>query len=107
MKMHTKGKWEVLFVNENVDVRGAYVRAIRPATDYTKENPDICHVFAIGDDGRAGGEMEHNARLIAAAPDMFELFQRINRHLDSGGTIKPGNGIQDAIKAIIAKAEGK
>lgn len=47
---------------------------------------------------------EANARLIAAAPELLDLVQRIKRHLDGGGSIQPENGIHIAIRANIAKA---
>lgn len=48
---------------------------------------------------------EANARLIASAPEMYQALKRIN---DSGIWADPSLiGIHNAIKAAIAKAEGK
>jgi hypothetical protein len=121
---HTPGTWEAYSFRESEDVRGAMVRVMRPATDATRANPDICRVYAMGDDGRPGGEMEANARLIAAAPSMHEALMRLAVihpdgpcWCDCTGAGRPMNAHLcpphvhteecDAARAAIAQAEGR
>ena len=58
-------------------------------------------------------EVKANARLIAAAPDMFQILKRINARLDIEAAEKGEDGIfpcsawRNDIKAAISKAEGK
>ena len=68
---HTPGDWNVEIYQDSADTRAARVWTDRPETEGGKANPDICHVYAIGDDGRLGGEMEANAKLISASPDLI------------------------------------
>lgn len=63
-------------------------------------------------------EMEHNARLIAAAPDLLEALQNAEQHIVTmltaiaGGNTQAGARLADkdavviAIRAAIAKATG-
>ena len=72
---HTPGDWNIDIYQDGQDTRAARIWTDRPETEGCKANPDICHVYAIGDDGRPGGEMEANAKLIAASPDLLAALQ--------------------------------
>lgn len=102
---HTQGQWKTKFVNESDDVRTGYVYVERPENDSTKENPDICKVYAIGDDGRVGGEMEANARLIASAPLMLEALQSI-KHWDCSNDRSFYTCDRELIEKAISQAMG-
>ena len=125
----TPGPWEAYTFRDSEDTRAARVRVIRPETPGVKANPDICHVYAIGDDGRPGGEMEANAQLIAAAPDLLAALQAAKKALadilDNHPDVWPTGGLKeaqtperrawrkriegyrDAARAAIRAAEGK
>jgi hypothetical protein len=115
---HTPGDWHVEIYQDSADTRAARVWTDRPETDGCKANPDICHVYAIGDDGRPGGEMEANAKLIAAAPKLLACLREVvNMAIAAGGLrgddVQYGLGTADWIegmdKAIktIRKARGE
>lgn len=52
-----------------------------------------------------------NARLIAVAPEMFEVAVKLNEHLNSffgiSDSDEAGNPVHDELRAVIAKAKGK
>lgn len=51
-------------------------------------------------------EVDANARLIAAAPDLLEVCERIKQRLDSGGLVKKDTtGLYTCLKNAITKAE--
>jgi hypothetical protein len=118
---HTPGPWEAYSFRASEDTRGAMVRVMRPETEGTRANPDICRVYAMGDDGRPGGEMEANARLIAAAPETAAERDRL-RHVNADllaalrelsewmrSHTGPRDGTHDMLCracAALAKAEG-
>lgn len=52
------------------------------------------------------GEMDANARLIAAAPDLLEALKRLTRDMETPRTRKATEA-WDAARAAIAKAEGR
>jgi hypothetical protein len=88
----------------------------RPATDWNKENPDICRVFKVDEDGNP--ERYANARLIAAAPDLLaalvtaadELETLHAEHYrtckDQGPETCPGWAAIHSARAAIARATG-
>lgn len=100
---HTAGPWDYVPSNEN---HGPYVANGWGAGDicdcYVMSNPSepaVCN----GGTSRAihmqREEADANARLIAAAPDMLEALKGV----DGFGA----NAAFDAVRAAIAKAEGR
>jgi hypothetical protein len=88
---HTPGDWHIEIYQDSQDTRAARIWTDRPETEGCKANPDICHVYAIGDDGRPGGEMEANAKLIAACPDLLAaLVLCVENYENNGGLLKEG-----------------
>lgn len=56
-----------------------------------------------------GTEQEANARLIASAPELLEILERIVKVIDAGesiNTLRNGASIQKA-RIVIAKAKGE
>lgn len=77
--------------------RDTYMQSIA----YVSQHP--CHL--------AGGveEAEANARLIAAAPDLYEASKALvaSTYAPDGMRLAPARSDVDAIEAAIAKAEGR
>ena len=71
------------------------------------------HPAIISDEGQVGtaawqgseSATDANARLIAAAPDLLEVLQKIVNHVDAG-TAAILNRLVSEARAAIAKAEG-
>ena len=62
-----------------------------------------------GDDGSdivADIRDEANARLIAAAPEMYETMKAILAVVNDPGPIFPGTAIGDKLREVLAKVEG-
>ena len=55
---------------------------------------------------RKTAEDEANARLIAAAPEMFETMKSILAVVNDPGPIFPGTAIGDKVREVLAKVEG-
>ena len=51
-------------------------------------------------------EEEKDARLIAAAPEMFETMKAILAAVNDPGPIFPGTAIGDKLREVLAKVEG-
>jgi len=51
-------------------------------------------------------EDEANARLIAAAPEMYETMKAILAVVNDPGPIFPGTAIGDKLREVLAKVEG-
>ena len=51
-------------------------------------------------------EQEKDARLIAAAPEMFETMKAILAVVNDPGPIFPGTAIGDKLREVLAKVEG-
>lgn len=51
-------------------------------------------------------EDEANARLIAAAPEMYETMKSILAVVNDPGPIFPGTAIGDKVREVLAKVEG-
>ena len=51
-------------------------------------------------------EAKANARLIAAAPEMFETMKAILAVVNDPGPIFPGTAIGDKLREVLAKVEG-
>ena len=71
----------------------------------------IAHVY-LGDgwpddvDG-ALAEQEANARLIAAAPELLDILERLAEYWDQGAPVFPGSLISIEAREAIAKATGE
>ena len=98
---HTPGPW---FVEDGA---GLYVR---PADDNAPIICDLCDQDDAEDASCYGTEL-HNARLIAAAPDLLAELKHLVRLLEplekSGALNVPGLATLNGALAAIAKAEGR
>lgn len=93
MSKHTKGPWLITMRDtEN------YVHTLENDT-----NP-VAHVFSV-----YGGDREANTRLVAAAPDMYEILKRIYYNTDTRTMERlEEDGITlFELEALINKVEGK
>ena len=97
---HTPGPWHY---SEVIRGRDQYYRQIR--ADFKIAEVHACHSGVAGTKkGRA--EDEANARLIAAAPEMFETMKAILAVVNDPGPIFPGTAIGDKVREVLAKVEG-
>ena len=80
---HTPGPWNILYFNNEIRIGNMVAR--------TMDNNDVCQA---------------NARLIAAAPDLYEACKSF---LEDGATpsIDGYNKLINTMKTIITKIEGK
>lgn len=85
----TSGKWEVLNFGD-----GPMVCSKKPCMPVATMHGSL-------------GEKLKNARLIAAAPELLEAAIRILKHLDDTNSPYKKWDTVIALKAVIAKAEGK
>lgn len=107
---HTPGPWLDVFypAEPGRDVGKAFVWIHRDATDATCADPKICELFAMGDDGRAGGEMQANARLIAAAPELLKACHIALTFVQDGELpVDSPKSVASILHAAIAKAKGE
>lgn len=109
---------------------GPWKTELNHSRSYSSEDDGVWEVNAPDPDGPFGEqnvaildvkgdvETEANARLIAAAPNLLEVVKYLHWWIEEGGASKPislsglmdDNGertIADAVRAAIAKAEGK
>jgi hypothetical protein len=93
MSAHTPGPW-------HVSKGGAVGREIR-----ADEGPFVASVY---DTGMNYGERNANAQIIAAAPAMLNLLQRMHERLTDGRSLPEwAEAWAEEIQAYIAKAEGR
>lgn len=92
MNKHTPGPWYPVATQDGMFV----------FKDVKDERHKIAELFLWGE------ETEHNARLIAAAPEMLEALQVAYAELENHKGV-PGvvEHVLPAIEAAIAKAEGR
>ena len=105
---HTKGPWEIAAdsrtLRQQLLMGGIAIKAYAPRYD------EKCAIFNISTNKTFGGDgvTEANARLIAAAPTMYEALKALAESLDweskRSGTTYAGH--EDA-RAAIAKVEGR
>ena len=69
---HTPGPWAISRypVSEDIYHHAIFAKAADDGRTVT-----VATITPISDDGQAGGESHHNARLIAAAPEMYHLIR--------------------------------
>ena len=68
---------------------------------------DINRHIACKDGNSIAKEVHHaNARLIAAAPEMYETMKAILAVVNDAGPIFPGTAIGDKVREVLAKVEG-
>jgi hypothetical protein len=95
----TPGPWHY---SEVIRGRDQYYRQIR--ADFKIAEVHACHSGVAGTKkGRA--EDEANARLIAAAPEMYETMKAILAVVNDAGPIL-GTAIGDKLREVLAKVEG-
>jgi hypothetical protein len=113
MSAHTPGPWKVVIETRPYLDPSYYVTAVDPDASpdsgylevpfHVEAGLDVCIGFA-GGNARTfkSGRPEANARLIAAAPDLFAALQAISR----AGTLND-QGVIDMMRAALAKATGE
>lgn len=92
---HTPGPWHVLLSN------GAAFE-IGDDSDANKANI-LCTRYKWEE---RAAEMLANIRLMAAAPDMLDVLQRIAEYADDATPIHPSDNLIVDVRAAIAKATG-
>ena len=99
MSKHTRGPWQIL---PDESDKG-YTRIRGTSLGYRYKIADVRHA-AFGGVGKAcAEETEANARLIAAAPDLLAMLERIR---DDRTFRTNDNGLWPDLLAAIAKATG-
>ena len=97
MSQHTPGPWSF---KEGDRERRAMSDVFR-AED---EGFQICYVTCEFHNDIQRAEDLANARLIAAAPDMYEALKEAEKRLRGAGML---GGLDDPVRAALAKVEGK
>lgn len=96
MSKHTPGPWK-------------YLGRITTCDNGTMEWPTVECAFRryIKPEGRTDDECEANARLIAAAPEMYEALQMFLAYHDQGGPLHfDTDAMWAKARNVIAKIEG-
>jgi vacuolar-type H+-ATPase subunit C/Vma6 len=97
---HTPGPWKVETGSRNLRIKASVGRQIASIVRHPGDNPEIpMREFIASDIDRA------NAHLIAAAPEMLEALESIEKELRDYG-YKYTSGIDLVLKAI-RKARGE
>ena len=75
---------------------------------YTESDNPTREILWGGHNTRSASDEEKkaNARLIAAAPEMYETMKAILAVVNDPGPIFPGTAIGDKLREILAKVEG-
>ena len=90
---HTPGPWAVERFPFSIGV-------------YTEMPENQCLAILQNEERLVTPELEANARLIAAAPDLLEACKSAIRMWDEDPRM-PNGGIADSLRAAITKAEGQ
>ena len=79
-----------------------------PGPWYTyQSHKDVNRHIACKNGNTIAKEVHHaNARLIAAAPEMYETIKAILAVVNDPGPIFPGTAIGDKLREVLAKVEG-
>jgi hypothetical protein len=105
---YTPGPWKVFRSGFDGDRPGIEATSV-PFSVITFGDSDVDDDAGVK--GRTPEEMEANACLIAAAPDLLEACKLWAKHLESHGQIKQELAdfiaAKESLKSAIAKAEGK
>jgi hypothetical protein len=85
-----------------------YLGRVKTGDDDTLEWPTVecASKRYIKPEGRTSDECEANARLIAAAPEMFELLYETRNHIDKSCRECESKAIVPEIDALLDKIEG-
>ena len=98
---YTKGEWTIQELPHDFDFRSGKAYAIR-------DNRNCC-LATVGDVDAIfdGEESQANARLIAAAPDMYEALRIAIRALQDNDIDESMAGEFEILTDAISKAEGR
>jgi len=99
---HTPGPWKFKVFRATEDT---FNHCIIANARYDGRFVEVARVFTISDDGIAGSESSINARLIAAAPDLLNMLQRMAD--ETAGGFPPCLLTLEQARAAIAKAKGE
>jgi hypothetical protein len=110
MAKHTPGPWktEDIFEDGGLDICIGY------EIEGAGSPVPIAHVVAVDDHGfcpKTKSEVDANARLMAAAPELLEIVRHVHLFLREGGTLNAyalfdARTIYQAADEVIRKAEG-
>lgn len=94
----TPGPW---FVGAQNDALFVIDKPPRPDNDYPRHDFDVAAIAKVYHNGTPGVE-EANARLCAAAPDLYAACKKVVEHYGD-----PAMGELFGLRAALAKADGK
>ena|ERR1700722_4321920 len=100
--MHTPGPWHY--------EEREHIHMVRCQPTREKEQPDIVFIPRYGSvisQNRPGPELEANARLIAAAPELLGALMQLVRMLDADFPMAVQTKEYKAACLVIKKAEGR
>ncbi|MDR8915832.1 hypothetical protein [Burkholderia multivorans] len=101
---HTPGPWKFSRWDEHGDTR--FYVSQQDGAPYTPNYSDVATVIAETCSGERVRIQEANARLIAAAPELFEALNMIHLSFGGGNVITFSDRDIEQIGAAIAKAKG-
>lgn len=95
---HTPGPWRISSLDS---------RTIGPERGLTAHGTTVTQLQAVARITERGAESEANARLIAAAPDLFDVLKAVMVLNDTIDLLAGNETIAAAARSAIAKAEGR
>lgn len=106
---HTPGPWAIPYVDTLPNgFRAVRIDSLQP------EGVDVIALLPIGsgDDLEINAIQEKNARLLHAAPEMYEMLSRLTAYVESFGTSNivehiHGIPVVNDVRALLAKIDGR
>ncbi len=108
MAQHTPGPWKVLY-DQDEDGAIAYIGR---ETGQFHAPQHVARILGWGADYTGDAEQQANARLIAAAPDLFDALHDLSQTFDAMCALAKSSGpnfdaLRAKVRAALARAEGR